>query len=140
MRAWLVTLSRMLWGIYLILTSIYCLLAYLPYTFVALIKEPPYAWVPWFAHHQAALYFLVLALVLVADWPKKLNALLLGAALAIAGAYLLARPFLPGLEDNWKAYGWSLISLLPVALIAIVDLWGHWSATARVDKKVALLP
>ena len=131
----------MLWGIYLILTSIYCLLAFLPYTFVALIKEPPYAWVPWFAHHQAALYFVALALV-SAGWPtmRRPAAFLLFTVLAIAGGYLIARPFLPGLEDNWIAYGWSLISLLPLALIAIADLRRHWPAPARQHAEVALLP
>jgi hypothetical protein len=142
LRTWLFITSRTLWGTYLILTSIYCLLAFLPYTFVALIKEPPYAWVPWFAHHQASLYFLALALVLVSDWPKvkRRDAFLLFGALAIAGSYLIARPFLPDLEDNWTAYRWSLISLLPLALIAITNLLRHWPATAREDVGIASLP
>ncbi len=132
----------MLWGTYLILTSIYCLLAFLPYTFVALIKEPPYAWVPWFAHHQASLYFLALALVLAADGAKakKLDGYVLFGVLALAGSFLIARPFLPGLEDNWIAYGWSLISLLPLVLIAIADLRRHWPALAGENAEVAFLP
>ncbi|MGA8152041.1 MAG: sulfatase-like hydrolase/transferase [Terriglobales bacterium] len=142
MRTWLFTISRMLWGVYLILTSVYCLLAFLPYTFVALIKEPPYAWVPWFAHHQAALYFLILALLLAADWPKgkTVHTFLLFGVLLFAGSYLIARPFLLALEDNWTTYGWSLISLLPLALLAIADLRSHWPANGGKSGGIALLP
>jgi hypothetical protein len=69
LRPWLFTALKLLWGIYLLLTSFYCLLAFLPYTYFALIKAPPYDWMPWFAHHQAALYFLALAGVAIAEWP-----------------------------------------------------------------------
>ena len=141
MRAWCFTISRLLWGIYLILTSIYCLLAFLPYTFVALIKEPPYAWVPWFAHHQAILYFLALGLILAADWPEaKRKQIFAFGILTITGSYLLARPFLPTLEDNWAAYRWSLMSLLPLTLIAIIDLARKWRIAAPTDQNLALLP
>jgi Sulfatase len=142
LRTCLFTISRTLWGIYLVLTSIYCLLAFLPYTFVALIKEPPYAWVPWFAHHQAALYFLALALLLAADWSNetKLRSLWFFGILSAAGIYLIARPFLPVLEDNWFAYRWSLISLLPLWLTAMADLGRRSGAIPREDDTVALLP
>ena len=57
MRLWLNTSLKAVSGTYFVLTSLYCLLAFLPYTFVAFIKTPPYAWMPWLAHHQAALYW-----------------------------------------------------------------------------------
>jgi hypothetical protein len=38
----------LIWGLYLVLASIYCLLAFLPDTYFALIKAPAYAWMPWF--------------------------------------------------------------------------------------------
>jgi hypothetical protein len=49
LRLVLNTLLRIVSGIYFVLTSIYCLLAFLPYTFFFLIKAPPYSWMPWFA-------------------------------------------------------------------------------------------
>ena len=142
LRSFLFAISRALWGIYLILTSIYCLLAFLPYTFVALIKEPPYMWVPWFAHHQAPLYFLALALLLLGDWPKhgQRRTFLLFGVFAIAGMYLIARPFLPNLEDDWTAYGWSLISLLPLWLTAIADLQRRWPEIPREGHPAGMLP
>ena len=104
-----------IWGIYLVLTSIYCLLAFLPYTYFALIKAPAYSWMPWFARHHRPLYWLVLLAAAVASRIGKktrADAWLFGA-LAFAGIYLAARPFMPTLQNNWAAYWWSLIALPP---------------------------
>ena len=73
MRSWAATFLKLIWGIFLVLTSIYCLLAFLPYTYFALIKAPAYSWMPWFAHHHRPLYWLALlaaaiALSRVAGW------------------------------------------------------------------------
>ena len=124
LRTWLSTLSKAVWGIYLILTSIYCLLAFLPYTYVALIKEPPYSWMPWFASHHAVLYLLALAGIAATQWPKgkRLGFLALFGALVAAGVGLLAQPFMPTLQDNQSAYWWSVIALLPLMLVAGADL------------------
>jgi glucan phosphoethanolaminetransferase (alkaline phosphatase superfamily) len=132
LRPWLFTALKLLWGIYFLLTSAYCLLAFLPYTYFALIKAPPYDWVPWFAHHQAALYFFALAGAATAEWlgdrgPKF--AWLFGG-LALAGFGLVARPFLPILRDSWPAYTWSLIALVPLVLLAAIDVHRCWQATA----------
>lgn len=135
MRTWLFTLLKLLWGIYLVLTSIYCLLAFLPYTYFALIKAPPYEWMPWFAHHQALLYWLALLAVAITQWPRGKSSGFLArfAVLAAAGVYLVVRPFLPSLQNNWTAYVWSLIALLPLALVAAGDVRQHWPA-AKHDR------
>lgn len=131
MRTWLSTLSKLVWGIYLILTSVYCLLAFLPYTYVALIKEPPYPWMPWFASHHAVLYLLALAGIAATQWPqkRKLGFVMLFGGLTVAGVGLLVRPFMPALQDNQAAYWWSLIALLPLILVAGVDLRKNFKNT-----------
>jgi hypothetical protein len=48
--------------------SVYCLLAFLPYSFFFLIRAPAYAWMPWFVHHQAILYWLAAAAAVAANW------------------------------------------------------------------------
>ena len=125
MRLWLNTLLKAVSGTYFVVTSLYCLLAFLPYTFVAFIRTPPYAWMPWLAHHQAALYWFAIAAALIPSWPlrnfrkdKRSQALI--GLLAACGVYVNLRPFLPGLQNNNAAYYWSLTALL--ALIAI-SLW-----------------
>jgi hypothetical protein len=121
-------LSKTVWGTYLILTSAYCLLAFLPYTYVALIKEPPYAWMPWFATHHAEVYWLTLVGLAVTQWPKekKLSFWVLFGLLAAAGLGLLVHPFMSNLRDNQAAYWWSVIALLPLILTAASDLRRHW--------------
>jgi hypothetical protein len=128
LRIWLSTLAKGIWGIYLILTSIYCLLAFLPYTYVALIKEPPYQWMPWFALHHAWLYLPALAGIAATQWPKEKKTALvpLFGGLTIAGISLLLRPFMSSLQDNQTAYWWSVIALVPLMLVAGADLRGNW--------------
>jgi hypothetical protein len=123
LRLFIQTLLRVLAGTYFVLTSLYCLLAYLPYTYTAFIKAPPYPWMPWFVHHQALLYWLAALAGVVGVEGESLRAhirkrdlklLLCASILAAIGVYLTARPFLPGLQNNRAAYWWSIASLLPV--------------------------
>jgi hypothetical protein len=124
-RLWINTLLRVVAGTYFVLTSLYCLLAFLPYTYFFLIKSPPYAWMPWFVRHQAALYWIAAAAAVAANWDvanfrKNRRRSLAGVALlALAGIYLSFYPFLPALEDNRTAYGWSLAALAPLLAITL---------------------
>ena len=124
MRLWFQILLRFISGTYFVLTSLYCLLAFLPYTFYFLIKAPPYPWMLWFMRHQAGLYWVAAAAAVAANWLvgaswriKDVRSLSGVGLLVAAGVYLNFRPFLPGLEDSPAAYGWSLAAL--VALIAV---------------------
>jgi hypothetical protein len=133
LRLWLNTLLRLITGTYFVLTSLYCLLAFLPYTFFFLVKAPPYEWMPWFVHHQAALYWIAAIAAVAANWhidlqkndlqksqvQKKVQQFLMGIALLVAaGVYLSLRPFLPTLEDDRAAYWWSLAALLPLIALS----------------------
>ena len=141
MRTWSLTLLKLVWGMYLVLTSLYCLLAFLPYTYFALIKAPAYEWMPWFVHHQGLLYWLGLTAVAIAVWPmkKRRGYLLLFGALAVAGVYVIARPFMPTLQNNSTAYWWSLAALAPLALTAALNIRQHWPAQADEDDGGSLL-
>jgi hypothetical protein len=122
------TLLRLWWGTYLLLTSIYCLLAFLPYTYFALIKAPPYEWMPWFARHQGILYLAALAPLAIAKLQKNRGGkyLVVLCVLVTAGIYLLARPFLASLQNNWAAYWWSLAALAPLVLVASMEVRSYW--------------
>jgi glucan phosphoethanolaminetransferase (alkaline phosphatase superfamily) len=112
-------------GAYFALTSVYCLLAFLPYTYCGFIKAPPYAWMPWLVNHQALTYWIALAAMIVANWQrdswaKRDKKLIAGFVLgSFAGLYLTLQPFLPGLHDDRAAYLWSLASLLPLVAVAL---------------------
>ncbi len=142
MRTWLFTIARLYWGTCMVLSSVYCLLAFLPYTYFELIRSPAYAWIPWFAHHQGMLFMGGLAGVLLAEWPTRRSA----ADFAVAGLllgygiFLLARPFLPRVEDDWRAYCWSLISLAPLIVVAGFAVARHWPKNQHRDAEPLLLP
>ena len=125
MRLWFHTLLKLLAGAYFALTSVYCLLAFLPYTYCGFIKAPPYSWMPWFVNHQAGLYWAAIAIAVAANWSlqdlrERNSRLLAGSALLIAaGIYLTIHPFLPGLKDDRAAYFWSLASLLPLVGLSL---------------------
>jgi len=126
LRLALNTLLRVVVGAYFVFTSLYCLLAYLPYTFYFLIKAPAYAWMPWFVHHQAALFWVTAASIVFANWrvreawSRRDRRFLIGVGLlTAAGIYLSLRPFLPSVQDDRAAYWWALISLLPLAALSL---------------------
>jgi Sulfatase len=139
-RLWLQTFLRLASGTYFVLTSVYCLLAFLPYTFCALIKAPPYPWMPWFVRHQGGLYWVAISAVLIASWqPRKKNndkPVALGlSVLAISGAYVTLRPFLPDLKSDSAAYGWSLAALgMQTALVLWQLFPGRSSGYDSPDK------
>ena len=127
MKLWSRTLLKLIWGAYLVLTSLYCLLAFLPYTYYALIKAPAFEWMPWFVHHHAGLYWIMLFGVGIALWPraKSRGFFLLFGVLVLCGLYLTANPFLGTLENNRQAYIWAVLALTPLILVSAWDLFHH---------------
>jgi len=109
-------------------TSLYCLLAFFPYTYYALIKSPAYAWMPWFAHQHAYLYWLALFSLAAAYYKTKkwtLYAVLVFAPLTIAGIFITAKPFLVNLQSDVTAYGWSVAALAAILVVAVIDVVTH---------------
>ena len=144
MRFWAKLLLRLCSGTYFVLTSLYCLLAFLPYTYCAFIKAPPYPWMPWFTHHQAALYWLAALAAVVANWEvkqswqQKNRSFLVGVGVStLAGIYLTARPFLSTLQSNRAAYVWSLVALLPVVALS---MWRSSRPSPEQDSNSATAP
>jgi len=137
LKLWTQTFLRLAVGMYFILTSLYCLLAYLPYTFFFLIKSPPYAWMPWFVHHQTALYWTTLLAAIASRWSfsdssiRKPQFVISLAALTIAGIWATFRPFLNNVESTRSTYWWSLAALLPWLIISALHLFDSKADTAE---------
>ena len=140
MKVALQTLLRLLAGIYFILTSLYCLLAFLPYTYCAFIKAPPYAWMPWFTHHSAILYWTAAAAGVIGANPDccrqrsrimQPSFLVTLSFFVVGGIYLTARPFLPQLQSAPAAYFWSIASLLPLVVLSVATPPGGTSTDLR---------
>ena len=82
---------------------------------------------PWFAHHQAGLYWLAAAAGFGAilggphsgQHKGSTRGLVLAGLAVVVGLYLTSRPFLPQIPNDWSAYSWSLASLLPLIVLSV---------------------
>ena len=126
LKLWIKTLLRFAAGAYFVLTSLYCILAFLPYTFYFLIKAPAYSWMPWFVHHHAALYWTTVLALLAANWNthprpsyRQWRLLAMVGFFLVSEIYLSIHPFLALLQNDGAAYYWSLASLLPLVLAMV---------------------
>lgn len=128
---------KLVWGAFLLLTSLYCLLAFVPYTYYAFIKAPAYPWMPWFAKHHAVLYWIALLLIAIASWQNRLRRSRwpIFAALAAAGVYISVRPFVPALHDSWVAYAWALVSLTPLGLLSALEVSECWPRSEEAERQ-----
>jgi hypothetical protein len=121
LQKWPEAILKIFFGAYFALTSLYCLLAFLPYTYYSLIKSPAYSWIPWFARHHAFLFWIAWAAAAVAYRSHKKRALYFACfgILASVGVFLSARPFLAGLESDRSAYVGSLLALWAILLVVL---------------------
>jgi len=124
LRKWFETSLKIFFGAYFALTSLYCLLAFLPYTYYSLIKAPAYSWVPWFVRHHVLLFWLagLAAATAYRGHKKRAGYFIFLGILALVGLFLAVRPFLAGVESNKTAYFGSLVAWW--AIILVVSLCG----------------
>lgn len=110
------------------LTSLYCLLSYLPYTYYAVIKAPPDAWIPWFVTHHVQIYWLLLLCTAGAYWSEKRTrqfSIFYGAFI-LGGILLALHPFLFQLKSDFSAYAWCIASLIPLGFMALFQVIADW--------------
>ena len=131
---------KIFWGGFLLLTALYCLLAFLPYTYSSLIKAPPYEWLPWFVRHDPALYWLALAAGVGAYWPvhQKKSKLLFFGLQAGVGVYLAVWPVLPSLHSDGTAYLCGLAALALLIPVVALDTAESLSARPRSGRTALL--
>jgi hypothetical protein len=130
------TAIRALWAIFLIVSAIYCLLAYLPYTYFAFIKAPAYPWMPWLAAHHPQIFLAgVILLAIVALWERPLrpNWYAWGILIACSVA-LLVRPVLAQVRNDGSSFWFGIAGLLLLPISAVLDNWLFQSAHEKSDR------
>ena len=144
----------MLFGIFVLMTSSYCLLAYVPFTYHWVIKCPVVAWVPLFAKYHSYLYRVALSIIVPTLLPdlrrQKSRRLAQGFILfhGVAGLLMLIYPLLTSLENDGRSLMWSLLSLFPLIWIAALDYrgygcevgWQESNSSESLRFSVAVLP
>jgi hypothetical protein len=119
-RKWTEALLKVAWGAFLALTSLYCLLAFLPYTYYSLIKAPAYSWVPWFVRHHALLYWMTAGAAAFAYRPRKNRAGYLASfgIVVLFGIFASVKPFLAAIGNTRTAYWGAVVALWAIVLVA----------------------
>ena len=110
--------ARLLFGAYVLLTSFYCLLVYIPFTYHELIESHLLGWVTAFARLHHFLFWPVFASALATirrDFRTPTRAAAWAFALlgAVAGFWLALHPLLPSLRNDSWSFLASLLTLLP---------------------------
>ncbi|HLW55110.1 MAG TPA: sulfatase-like hydrolase/transferase [Candidatus Angelobacter sp.] len=126
-------LARLVVATFVVLTSLYCLLAYIPFTYHQIHLGGLVAWVSTFAHIHPYLYWLALiAAGLTLPWKSgrrlKLFSALFVAVYGIAGAVLVWHPLLTRLDNNLQSLYWALLALIPLLWLAALDWAAQWRA------------
>lgn len=119
--------ARVVFGVYLLMTSTYCLLAYIPFTYQWVINCQLVTWLPVFAKYHRFIYWGVGAALVLTLGPelRSRNTRKVTAGFVICliagGVAVLLFPLLPRLRNDEASFYWSLASLLPLVWIAAVD-------------------
>ncbi len=124
-------LARLIFSLFAALTSLYCLLTYIPFTYQQIHKAEVLSSVTAFVRFHPYLYWLALiavTLTLVPDFARGKTRLLALGFLGIhvmAGIILLSRPLLSALQNDSYSFVCCLVSLVPLLWIAVIDWVGH---------------
>ena len=125
-------LARLLFAAFFLITSIYCLLAYVPFTYQQVVVGQLLPWLTTLVGIHPYLYWgalAVLAPTLLAPWKRaRKTTIVFLAAMAAGGVALLLHPVLAGLENNLTSAYWCLAAMLPLLWVAILDWMAHAQA------------
>ena len=128
----LYAVARLLLVLFFLLTSIYCLLAWIPFTYQQIVKGGLLPALTVFVMWHSKIYWAALALAaatLARDLRRpgtRVPAIGFLAAHAAAGAWLVEHPLLAGLHNEIRSFYWSLAALAPLGWLAALDWTGHW--------------
>ncbi len=126
-----VILPRLLCAAFLLITSFYCLLAYVPFTYREFIQPQLIGWVTFFVRWHVHLYWinaLMMAWMLLANRRDRRNRLVFGylVFLALVGFALAFYSLLARLENNFQSLLYSFLPLSILAGLGIVDVSVTW--------------
>jgi arylsulfatase A-like enzyme len=125
-------LGRILFGFFFLLSSLYCLLAYIPFTFQQVIKGRLLPPLNAFGAVHSFLSVAVLGLsVLLLSFDRKQSTRLPRATRKLRLAFLLLllietgflcwHPVLANIDNGNASYVWSLVAFVPVLWLGIID-------------------
>ncbi|HZW80693.1 MAG TPA: sulfatase-like hydrolase/transferase, partial [Candidatus Deferrimicrobiaceae bacterium] len=140
-------LTRLAFGLLCLVTSVYCLLLYIPFSYYGFIHDPILWWLPTFVRLHAYMYgmtSLAVAVSLIPDLRKAKTRTAASAFLLVNSAlslYFIIFSSLPHLRPDFAAYSWSIFGLFPVVWLGAIDMISaHGSAEERLARVVRESP
>ena len=132
-------LTRALFAFFFLFTSLYCLLAYVPFTFQQVIKGGLIPQLLVFARIEHWLYWLILIVIFLAlGWDGTRRLRWFWMVHVAAGIGLVVHPVLPRLKNDASSLMWSLAHLAPVIWLAYIGWRRHFPLikwTNRIDSQ-----
>jgi hypothetical protein len=129
--------SRLAFGGFLLLTSVFCLLTSVPFAYFGFIHNPLLGWLPDFERLHGLLYGVFLsavAITLIPDLRRKETRRGVAGFLAIniaVAIYLLRADDLAALQPDFISYFWSMICVFPLLWLAALDVSGNTKHLCR---------
>ncbi len=119
-------LARLMVATFVVLTALYCLLAYIPFTYHQITVGALLGWVAAFAKFHPYLYWpAFLAAALTVPSLRQEGARFLTVAFLVVygaiGVLLFFKPLLVNLDNDIHSLYWCLASLTPLAWMAFLD-------------------
>lgn len=126
--------SRIVFNFFFLVTSFWCLLAYVSITYLTITKAPAQTLLPTLFRWQPFLYWPVLLLAVKTIWAdlRSVQSRRVVAGFCVfffvAGLYLAYEKPFSRLPNNGMSYLWSLIVLFPIVWLAVIDFVASYSA------------
>ena len=121
-------LPRLWVATFVVLTSGYCLLAYIPFTYHQVHLGGLLPWLSAFAKFHPYLYWLAF-LAAGATFPSlrerrtRFGSVLFLVVYAAIGIWLVLSPLLVRLENSLQSLLWCVVALTPLVWLAVLDWW-----------------
>ncbi len=137
---------RLLFAAFILLTSVYCLLLYIPFAYLGFLRDPAMNWIFVFVEFHAVAYSVLLAGVAVSLVPAmraentRVSAIGFVLLNAVFCAYQLAGHGLATVTPNIFSILWSMAALFPLVWVIAIDLQGidHQALWAYYDESEPL--
>ncbi len=125
-------LGRALFSVFFLIVSVYCVLAYIPFTYQQVVAGHLFPWLSTFSRVFPFLYWIALALMALSVLPdlfmrdKRLVPLISLSTFAMAGVLFIFWSPVAHLQNNGWALAGAVIALLPIYWVAAVDGLRNW--------------
>jgi phosphoglycerol transferase MdoB-like AlkP superfamily enzyme len=132
--------ARSVFAFFFLFSSLFCLLAYVPFTYQQVIKGGLIPQLNAYARVEHWAYWVILLVIYpVVGWKRTGSVVWFWSYTGLIGVVQTVHPILPRLENNIASLLWSLAHLVPVLWVAQLGWSRHyprirWAAPGKKEK------